>query len=231
MVGEISEDGRWIWDGADWNPYTSRKIPDLNDKEGDIIVYLSASKTAFVEEERLGAIILSLAYILIWILIDSSEYGEGGDNSSSFFVDICFYPFFCFLGLFPILLVRLLINPSSDHSCGKCSLHMPSAEIFKGVKTKVLSTTSSTKAITTSNPQISAGSFGGKGASFVTMASTTSHVPVVLGRISANYTCPNESCGAVNEWTFNTEVQAWTNEENNEVTYEIIGSITLPKFS
>ena len=237
MVGEISEDGQWIWNGSEWNPYSPWEVPDLSNAEVQEIVQITVTKKSLREEgffpfalERPFAILVFFTLMFPGLWLESLSIDGISMLGTTIFTlsAICL---FVSIPLGPLFWIAIFIWPSSDYNCGKCSLKLQPEEILKAVETKVQATSSSTKSITTSNPQISAGSIGGKRGSFVTMASSTSHVPVVLGRISATYLCPSESCCASNSWIFDTEVQSWTDDATGEVIHEITGSIALPKFS
>ena len=137
--------------------------------------------------------------------------------------------FVAWLGIIGTMSLLELKYRASIHYCHSCGI-----KIGKGVKfhtnpkLKVISTSQSTKAVSSISPGIALGSVGGKRAGGLTLNSTTSHVPIVLGNVEAKVKCPEETCKAINKWKFSTEVEVWTDVQDGSQTFKVVGKKKAP---
>ena len=128
-----------------------------------------------------------------------------------------------------ILSVLELKFRASIHFCHSCGTKIGKGKRFTiNPKTKVISTSQSSKAVSSISPGIALGSVGGKRAGGLTLNSTTSHVPIVLGNVEAKVKCPEETCKAINKWKFSTEVEVWTDVQDGSQTFKVVGKKKAP---
>lgn len=117
----------------------------------------------------------------------------------------------------------------SIHYCHMCGSKIGKKMNFKNnPKIKVISTTQSSKAVTSISPGLALGSVGRKRAGGVTINSTTSHIPVVLGKVEARVSCPIATCKAINKWKFRTEVEVWTDTQDGSQSFKVVGKKKPP---
>jgi len=124
------------------------------------------------------------------------------------------------------LIIYALVSPKFLWICSSCDIIIEQDTIKTSSTFSVISTSKSTKRITTTSPQIGVGRIGGSSGTIVGLGSSTSHVPTVLGRIMATHQCPE--CSSEHEWQFDTEVQVWTDATTGEISNDITGEIHLP---
>jgi hypothetical protein len=279
MAGELSEDGNWVWDGAEWKPFSSQNQSNKDTKASEKlqnVVDLKVSKLRFLEEKRvkiaLTCLVVSLLSIFFTNILDNhlekwceenwTDLDVGNQRRGPNFIlyenyvelsrddgaplgGVCYIPYqstdiigasdiggililISIPTLFatPLLLVYALLKRNLKWYCGSCGEEIEKKPLLHDTRFDVKSTSDSTKKITTSSPQVGIGRLGGKSGSFISMGSSTSHVPTVLGRISASHEC---HCSIINQWQFDAEVQVWTDAVSNEISHDITGIILLPK--
>jgi len=110
-------------------------------------------------------------------------------------------------------------------NCGNCGTIFTKKQLNKS-SYRVISTSSSTKKIVSINPQLGVGALGKSHGSFVSLGTSSAHVPIELGRIVARHTC--NRCKKKNRWMFDTEVRVWTDALTEQKSYELIGEIKYP---
>ena len=117
----------------------------------------------------------------------------------------------------------------SVHFCRRCGVKLGKGmKFYNTPKTKVISITNSSKVVSSINPGIALGSIGGKNAGGVTLNTSKTHIPIVLGIVEASVLCPSKICGAKNKWKFSTEVEVWTDVQNGSQSYKIVGEKKPP---
>ena len=139
---------------------------------------------------------------------------------------ICLLLYLCSLAT----LFLMISEPMTQWNCGHCLKRLREESLITKSKLTVISTSNTTKQITTSNSQAGAGIHGSQTVSFTSTGSSTSHVPIVLGRISATYRCKSRNCGKSIQWQFDSEVQVWIDRSTGRETYDISHGVILPRF-
>lgn len=128
-----------------------------------------------------------------------------------------------------VTLFSIWAYPPNQWKCGHCLKKLREENLVTKSKLTVISTSNTTKQITTLNSQAGAGIHGSQTVSFTSTGSSTSHVPIVLGRISAIYQCKSRTCGKSNQWQFDSEVQVWIDRSTGGETHDVIGGVVLPQ--
>ena len=128
-----------------------------------------------------------------------------------------------------ISLASMFFGRKREWYCGACQEQIEKQALLEHTRFDVRSTSASSKKVTTSSPQLGMGVIGGTSGSFLSMGSTTSHIPTVLGRIQASHVCQTTHCSAINQWQFDGEVQVWTDAVTSEVSHDITGKIQVPR--
>jgi hypothetical protein len=263
MVGELSEDGQWVWNGSEWDPYTEFPQETVQTKEtSDNLVNLFSSTKPPLKEKRVlfalsAVLILVLDFIIelnavrkmsqwckefapvsgIYDTYDGAPYygycyvdGWNDEFTRAEWVEVGFdfFGYLCLILLTCGLLLHYAFRMGKQWNCGGCHKGFEAQDLKGSSELIVKSTSASTKQITSANPQFGIGMLGGNKGALMTIGSTTSNVPTVLGRISATYQCKSIECSKINTWLFDTEVQVWSNAETGEASYDITGEIVLP---
>jgi hypothetical protein len=133
--------------------------------------------------------------------------------------------------LFPIpaIIAFIFFIDRRRYFCNKCGSEIGRGKGFcKRPKLNVLSTTNTTKAVSSISPGLVLGKVGGKNARGIALNSSKSHVPIVLGRVEGIVTCQASGCMTKNSWKFKTEVEVWTDVKTGKETHKIVGKINYP---
>jgi hypothetical protein len=142
-------------------------------------------------------------------------------------------PLFCWGScILPILSVLALASPRLFYStptiiCNSCEHVQPLEEFLNLMEKELVGTTNSTKTVSSARPVV--GATIGQGGPGLALGgyTSTSNVPIQLGRFQAIGVCPE--CENRGKCTFETEVQVWTDTEGKETT-EIVGDVQIPEF-
>ena len=197
-----------------------------------IIVDLSYKTPRFFSTfQRLVIIISIISLVLDLVFIQISGSVEDSDKSENYW-NIAMGFFSVFVYGIMVSIARAIIwlfLSKSKYYCGNCEIKLERSKLIENCNIEVSATSQSTKSVTTSSPSLGIANFGGRSGTVVGMSSSTSHVPVVLGRIKATFTCTSFECSAVNRWYYDSEVQVWNDVATGAVSNEILGKPILPK--
>ena len=167
--------------------------------------------------------------IVIAIIYHSSflPFHEVVESIIAPFVVYCWFLFFL-----PLLALFALVAPRAFYSeptiiCNSCDQVQPPEEFLNLMEKELVGTTNSTKTMSSARPVV--GATIGQGGPGLALGgyTSTSNVPIQLGRFQAIGVCPG--CENRGKCTFETEVQIWTDPEGRETT-EIVGDVQIPEF-
>ena len=168
-------------------------------------------------------IFYSLLIALLWALVFFQTLNE--DDYASILLAL-------WMVTTPALLILAVITPGLFYSapmveCKRCGHSQTLDEFLNRMEKKMVGTTNSTKTVSSARPVV--GATIGQGGPGLALGGYTSssNVPVIIGRYQAIGICPN--CENKGKCVFETEVQIWKDQEGEETT-EIVGRIEIPEF-
>ena len=165
--------------------------------------------------------ILFLPLVLLYI-VSLSYFLYYENDLLGIWIGLMFWPTLFFI-------LALIKTDRMRYYCTKCGSQLKKSRLLNNSKLKVTSVTSTTKTVKSTNPGVVMGRIGGSNAGGISFNTSTSHVPIVLGQISATVLCSDKKCRAKNRWNFKGEVQVWTDIESNQESYKVVSKIRLPK--